>query len=478
MKVASVHYHLRPGGVTSVILNTFKAKPQGVEFLVLTGESSPDFKYPYRVIPGLQYEQKRPNLDANQLLIELKQAAKDYFGSSPDLWHFHNHSLGKNTLIPQVILKLAREKVPLLLHIHDFAEDGRPANYQLMLNTFAQGKPERLAQYLYPKAEHVHYAVLTSRDKSFLHKAGANSNQVHLLANPVEVDFTLEKRERVLPQELSSFWLYPTRAIRRKNIGEFILLAMLCPDIVLATTRGPENPFFRPIFERWKNFVQTRNLNNVLFELALKYDFVALLEKAKAIVSTSISEGFGLVFLEPWLKSKPLVGRDLPEITKDFKEKGLRLDLYHRFSFPLDWLDQQYLRAKMTQVRQKQVQAYQISPSPSDFEEVWQSFVCDQQIDFGRLDEELQQMVLDFLIKNPAQKTIFPQPRPEPKWIEHNQKIVQTEFGLSKYKTNLLTTYNQIIHSKCTDVDSLDAVVLLKEFLAPHRFNFLKVDCR
>ena len=477
MKIVIVHYHLKPGGVTSVILNTLKACQQEADFLVLTGEPAPEFNYPYRVVPGLQYEQKRPKLSVSQLLTELKQAAKDYFGSSPDLWHFHNHSLGKNTLLPQVVWELARDKVPLLLHIHDFAEDGRPANYQLMLNTFAQGDPKRLAKYLYPKAAHVHYAVLTSRDSSFLQKAGANFNQVHLLANPVEVDFGPEKRDQVLPKEFSMLWLYPTRAIRRKNIGEFILLALLCPDTILATTRGPENPFFRPVFEGWKSFVQTRNLKNVWFELALNYDFTALFEQAKAIVSTSISEGFGLVFLEPWLKAKPLVGRDLPEITKDFKEKGLRLDLYQRFLFPLDWLDQNYLRNKLVLVRQKQLKAYQIVPSSSDLEELWQDFVHNQQIDFGRLDEELQQIVLDFLIKNPNQKTIFPQPKPEQKWIEHNRKIVQTEFSLSKYKTKLLTIYDQVLQAKPTELDSMEAMVLLKEFLAPKRFNFLKVDC-
>ena len=39
---------------------------------------------------------------------------------------------------------------------------------------------------------------------------------------------------------------------------------------------------------------------------------------AKAIVSTSVAEGFGLGFLEPWIFGKGLCGRDIPEITSDF----------------------------------------------------------------------------------------------------------------------------------------------------------------
>ena len=38
--------------------------------------------------------------------------------------------------------------------------------------------------------------------------------------------------------------------------------------------------------------------------------------------ATSLAEGFGMVFLESWLAECPLLGRDLPEITRDFVEAG------------------------------------------------------------------------------------------------------------------------------------------------------------
>ena len=39
---------------------------------------------------------------------------------------------------------------------------------------------------------------------------------------------------------------------------------------------------------------------------------------AHRLVTTSVAEGFGLAFLEPWLFGKGLLGRNLPEITVDF----------------------------------------------------------------------------------------------------------------------------------------------------------------
>ena len=38
-------------------------------------------------------------------------------------------------------------------------------------------------------------------------------------------------------------------------------------------------------------------------------DFAALLASAHALVTTSVAEGFGLAFLEPWLMGRPLAGR-------------------------------------------------------------------------------------------------------------------------------------------------------------------------
>ena len=63
-----------------------------------------------------------------------------------------------------------------------------------------------------------------------------------------------------------------------------------------------------------------------------------MVASAQAIVSTSVAEGFGLGFLEPWV-FESLCGRNLPEITGDFSQHGVRLDnLYDRLELNLDLL--------------------------------------------------------------------------------------------------------------------------------------------
>jgi hypothetical protein len=40
-------------------------------------------------------------------------------------------------------------------------------------------------------------------------------------------------------------------------------------------------------------------------------------------ITTSIREGFGMVYLEPWLAGTPVIGRNLPSVTKDLEAYGI-----------------------------------------------------------------------------------------------------------------------------------------------------------
>ena len=56
-----------------------------------------------------------------------------------------------------------------------------------------------------------------------------------------------------------------------------------------------------------------------------------MVDHSQAIVSTSVAEGFGLGFLEPWAFDKGLCGRNIREITQDFEKLGIDLNhLYER----------------------------------------------------------------------------------------------------------------------------------------------------
>jgi hypothetical protein len=254
----------------------------------------------------------------------MREAATEALGGEPDLWHIHNHSLGKNGTLPQVVNELAASGEPLLLQPHDFAEDGRPANYSLLAETLCGGDRDALAGQLYPAAPHLHYAVLNSRDASFLARAGAE--QVHLLPNavclprvPGEADATLA--------EGRTLTLYPTRAIRRKNLGEFLLWAALAGEEELfAATLAPKNPNQAAIYNEWVRTAGRLGLR-ATFEVGTCWgsSFGGLLRRADRIITTSVGEGFGLAFLEPCGLSKPLFGRALPEVTDEFEEAGVDL---------------------------------------------------------------------------------------------------------------------------------------------------------
>ena len=101
LRVAIVHYHLKRGGVTRVIesaLAAFDTLETPPEIVVLAGEIPEDlsFKERCRAIKGLRYSNAQERTpDPKSLRKALKKAAKSALGGDPDIWHIHNHSLGK-----------------------------------------------------------------------------------------------------------------------------------------------------------------------------------------------------------------------------------------------------------------------------------------------------------------------------------------------------------------------------------------------
>ena len=178
MKIAIVHYHLADGGVAEVIRSTCGClHASGVETVILAGEPSvpPGKDVPVRKVPGLGYGS--PDAGVDELLQAMRHAAREALGGVPDVWHFHNHSLGKNPRLPEIVARLAEEGARLLLHIHDLAEDGRPENARFLCDR----------QQLYPHGPNVHYAFLNPRDRERFIAAGLVPERAHLLPNPVAI---------------------------------------------------------------------------------------------------------------------------------------------------------------------------------------------------------------------------------------------------------------------------------------------------
>ena len=481
MKIAIVHYHLQPGGVTRVIENTLQAWEENgteIEAVVLSGRAYPGDRLPNtRVVEGLDYSSPSNAIDPRILTERMRRSARDALGQAPDLWHIHNHSLGKNPSLGATVSLLAERGERILLHPHDFAEDGRPGNYLSLSAVY---------QRMYPTGPNIHYAALNQRDRGFLaHMLKDSPSPVHLLANavPPSTPFSPPQGENRsgLPENLL---LYPVRAVRRKNLGELALLASVHHDFHFANSLGPTNPEFSPIFEEWKEFGKLLKLP-LTYGLGEQTDasFPEMVAHAKSILSVSVAEGFGLGFLEPWTFGKGLGGRNLPDVTSDFSELGVSLaNLYDWLPVPLDCISSVTQLKKTLQSALEEFYLSYQQDLPQDGAEIaFQSMVSNDSIDFGRLDEPNQQTIIRAVANSPdLQLGIQRHAGLEAlnkEIIDCNRKAVAEQFSLSSYAHRTLKIYHELLHTEDNHgCQFANGQLLLDQYLSPARLNLLRTS--
>ena len=291
MRIAIVHYHLRPGGVTGVIHTTSAAlRSHGVEVAVLADD-----------VAGMGYGGTG---DAAALAGRLRQAARRALDGPPDAWIIHNPTLGKNRDLPAAIERLARDGEAMLLHIHDLAEDGRAENFANIPD------PHRL----HLTGARVHHAFINARDRGRFLAAGLPAARAHLLPNPVE-----SAPLSPPPPFPGPLVFYPVRGIRRKNLGEVCLFAALAPPgAAFAVSCAPENPLELGVHDFWRGFAFARGLPvrfDVADRLAPAPGYPAGFQTWRAVAShwitTSVAEGFGQTAAEAAACGKPVIARQL-----------------------------------------------------------------------------------------------------------------------------------------------------------------------
>lgn len=473
MRIAVVHYHFRPGGVTRVVHNAVHSlQDSGTSLCVLGGHIPASFSVPCSTgeVKALAYGDEGFPSVAEET-DALMASARSLLGGEPDVWHIHNHSLGKNPVTHLITAELARRGAPLLLQIHDFAEDGRPGNV-MRLRRGDSVRP--LEKSLYPLGPHVHYAVLNGRDAGVLTDAGIPWDRIHFLPNAV--DLTLEPPKDV-PLNADRLLLYPTRGIRRKNIGEVLLWAAAAePGERFGCTLAPENPEAQPIYDAWVHCAEELDLP-VDFNLGRDYGFSDLLHAADWILTTSVAEGFGLAYLEPALIPRPVTGRDLPAVTRDFKDRGIRLPyLYESIPIPLDLLDEQALRADIRESRSRSLLHMGREPSEEDLQAVEHHLLGDGQVDFGVLSESWQRDVIQAVHRG----IYTPQ---QPPWrqpvdmavLQQDREAVETGYSLPAYGERLKDLYSLIQSGQERTIEGwVHPDRVMDAFLAPEQFNLLR----
>ncbi len=465
MKIVYIHYHLKRGGVTTVIKQQVEAVKKSCSVLILTGEKS-DIKIDteVKVIDGLGYDNTDiENKNPESIAANIIKTIYGKWHDGCDIIHIHNSILAKNRNFLKIIDALKQYNIPLFLQIHDFAEDGRPNAYFL--------KEE------YTKD--CHYGVINTRDYKILKDAGLKNEGLHLLENMVSpLDCSCGGK---IPE---NFVLYPVRAIRRKNIGEAILLSLYFIDNTsLKITLPPGSPADIVSHNNWKKFARKNKLD-VVFEASLLQNYLDLVKSAKFIITTSITEGFGFVFLEPYTADKIVKGRKLNDICCDFEKKGILLNsMYNSLIVPLTLAEKEKFYKRWEKTILKSYACFNRFIEKKEIKEKFRKVISDfHYIDFGMLHEENQKQVLSKIISDDKYRQDVLSLNPFLSEINNtsvykkniciNKQKVLSNYNIDIYSDKLRNIYDKVINIKvCHKIDKNS---LLNKFLDLERFSLLK----
>ncbi len=425
MKIAILHYHLNPGGVTRIIemqLEALLAQREIAEIQVFSGDRNSSISMPPKV--KFIYEPMLNYLDCSKLNDNQIDSCYNHMidifldRTSPDtIIHAHNMNLGKNPVLTAVLNDLVSDR-RIVNHIHDFAED-RPANMKALEYLIEKNFGHTLSKMMYPVHENCHYAVLNSSYVERLKQLAIPAERISLLPNPVanvnsDTRDILQAKKRA--QKILNVkhglpnYVYPVRGIRRKNLGEFILLASLFSNRAnWITTLPPLNPVEKVEYDKWKEFCAEERIQ-LIFEAGEKCAFDEIMALADRCVTTSIREGFGMVFLESWMFGMPIVGRDLP-VSGDFRDAGIKFEGLYR---KLDYEDTDF--AELGQKRQMELIKEFLTESDSRN---------------------------DFISANPQLENIFQDFSPE--FIRANRKLIKEKYSVRNYGKKLLDIYKTFV---------------------------------
>ena len=458
MKIVLVHYHLRSGGVTQVVFNQASAlQKAGEEVLVLSGEMPPLpenwASIPVAAVPGLHYDRFRQaepkpvsstsfqdntvsrNEKAETLASSIEEAIRTHWhGGRADLIHIHNPLIRKNSLLIGALKKLA-EQSPLLLQNHDLAEDFRPDVY---------------IDEEYP--QNCHYGAINSRDYDFLLKAGLTPAGLHLLPNEVrKLPVT-----RGLPKNK---YIYPVRGIRRKNIGEALFLSIFTGPASqgtgIAITQPPTTEQDMPIYNHWKKTAVKLGLP-LEFEAGINSSFADVMGSAKAVLTTSVKEGFGFSFLEPWTASLAVVGRRIDYVCRDFEESGICMNtLYPALLIPAEYAEPEALKEKTSGSLMRLYNAFGLTVPSQILNELDNVFSNNELYDFGILDEEIQEKIIflaaeDKIIrerikkKNPVLETLA-EWKNDPALVKANSDAILSAYSREAILKTILEAYRKVL---------------------------------
>lgn len=344
MRFIVFHYHLQPGGVTDVIVESIRAvcahTTEISSVILVTGrpdnadtvasrlaDGAPEVRVDLR--PEIDYtDPDEPTEVAMERAAAIEQVLLAHYASDDALWWVHNYHVGKNPALTLALIRIAaRRAAPrMVLHIHDFAEHARYENLAYLRRVAGESP--------YPAGASVRYVVINGRDHRLLVEAGIPAERVALLPNPVRSakprtdEMERPNRDRLVAG-LAAFareegfrfhpggplLLYPVRSIRRKNVLEIATIARLVPKANLIVTLPGTSESESPYSDLVRYAYDDRRIHGVFGigrnEARYGFTFDELCLGADLVVSSSVQEGFGLTFVNALRWRVPLLARRL-----------------------------------------------------------------------------------------------------------------------------------------------------------------------
>ena len=329
MKICFLHYYFKNDGVTRSVLNHVKGLKElsnDIEF-VFAGESF-DSSLPEEI------EKQYVNFDTQDILSQLQEISTD-----ADIIIIENPVVGTIPLATLAFKEFSENTDKKIIYrIHDFIDD-RPHLFEEFKKTFDD------FESIYPQTDNVSFITLTNTDKERLIQKGLKN--VNVIPNSIIIsDFSttpekpLKLRETFEEQGIiesnEKIISYPVRVLKRKNIEEAMLLTKIlnleCPYRLIVTV-PLDKEYEKEILDLAEKYNIPCSIGQAVEYISFdkKDDFTItdLYKISDLVVSTSITEGFGFAFVEPWLAETPVIGRKISSVTEDFVENGI--DLNHLY---------------------------------------------------------------------------------------------------------------------------------------------------
>jgi hypothetical protein len=319
--------------------------------------------------------------------------------------------------------------------------------------------------------------VINSRDRSFLQRAGLKTEGLHLLPNEVR---PIHPSARLIRNR----YVYPVRALQRKNIGEALLLSLFIPKgMTIAITLPPTTERDIGIYRKWMDFARELNLS-VEFDLGLNVSLEDVYGSALGVITTSVKEGFGFSYLEPWTAGRTVLGRRLNYVCRDFESAGVQFDsLYSSLNIPMVYISPSALKKKLESAMLSMYKRFGADPPRHITTTMWEDLVSQDSIDFSRLDEKTQGGIIrvmaanqrvfrDIADMNPFLHNLADW-KPDENLVETNNVKVRKSYGRETVFALLRRAYQSALQTPVAH--KITKSILLELYLDPAQLSLVGV---